>query len=119
MLTSILSLVLGIYTASLYYGQAAALAQRYLATSPTVSAIVGYAAVFIAVFLLIEMAGQPAGPTNPHRALELAGPARRCSCRCGYWRGTGGVSRRRNDGGFTGRIADPGQIRVGAASRGL
>jgi len=40
MLTSILSLVLGIYTASIYYGQAAALAQRYLATSPTVSAIV-------------------------------------------------------------------------------
>ena len=57
MLTSILSLVLGIYTASIYYGQAAALAQRYFATSPTVSAIVGYAAVFIAVFLLIEMAG--------------------------------------------------------------
>jgi membrane protein required for colicin V production len=57
MLTSILSLVLAIYSASIYYGRAAALAQRYLATSPTVSAIVGYAAVFIVVFLLIEMAG--------------------------------------------------------------
>ncbi|HEX4210294.1 MAG TPA: CvpA family protein [Candidatus Binataceae bacterium] len=57
MLTSILSLVLGIYTASIYYGQAATLARRYLATSPTASAIVGYAVIFIAVFLLIEMAG--------------------------------------------------------------
>ncbi|HUN57718.1 MAG TPA: CvpA family protein [Candidatus Binataceae bacterium] len=57
MLTSILSLVLGIYTASVYYGQAAALAQHYLTTNPTVSAIVGYAVVFLAVFMLIEMAG--------------------------------------------------------------
>ena len=57
MVTSILSLVVGIYTASIYYGQAAALAARYLATNPTVSAIIGYAAVFLAVFLLIEMAG--------------------------------------------------------------
>jgi membrane protein required for colicin V production len=57
MLTSILSLALGIYTASIYYGQAATLAQRYLDTSPTVSAIIGYAAVFIAIFMLIEMAG--------------------------------------------------------------
>jgi membrane protein required for colicin V production len=52
-----LSLVLGIYVASIYYGQAATLAQRYLATSSTVSAIIGYAAIFIVVFLLIEMAG--------------------------------------------------------------
>jgi len=57
MATSILSLVLGVYTASIYYGQAAALAQRYLATSPAVSAIIGYAVVFLAVFLLVEMAG--------------------------------------------------------------
>lgn len=57
MATSILSLVLGVYTASIYYVQAAALAQRYLATSPTVSAIIGYAVVFLAVFLLVEMAG--------------------------------------------------------------
>jgi membrane protein required for colicin V production len=57
MLTSILSLVLGIYTASIYYDRAAALVQRYLATGPTVGAIAGYATVFIAIFLLIEMAG--------------------------------------------------------------
>ena len=57
MLTSILSLVLGIYLASIYYAQAAAVARRYLAASPTASAIIGYAAIFIVVFLLIEMAG--------------------------------------------------------------
>lgn len=57
MVTSILSLVVGIYTASIYYGQAANLAQNYLKTNATVSAIIGYAAIFIAVFILIEMAG--------------------------------------------------------------
>ena len=57
MVTSILSLVVGIYTASIYYGQAATFAQNYLKTNPTVSAIIGYAAIFIAVFILIEMAG--------------------------------------------------------------
>jgi membrane protein required for colicin V production len=57
MITSILSLVLGVYTASVYYPQAAELARRYLATSQTVSAIIGYAAIFIGVFLLIETAG--------------------------------------------------------------
>jgi membrane protein required for colicin V production len=57
MATSILSLVLGVYTASTYYGQAAALARRYLTTSPMVSAIIGYALVFLAAFLLVEMAG--------------------------------------------------------------
>jgi membrane protein required for colicin V production len=57
MATSILSLVLGVYTASIYYEQGAALAQRYLATSATASAIIGYVVVFLAVFLLVEMAG--------------------------------------------------------------
>jgi membrane protein required for colicin V production len=57
MLTSILSLVLGIYTASIYYGRAATFAQNYLKTNPTVSAIIGYAVIFIIVFILIEMAG--------------------------------------------------------------
>jgi membrane protein required for colicin V production len=57
MITSILSLVLGIYTASIYYGQAAALAQNYLKTNATVSAIIGYAVIFVAVFMLIEVAG--------------------------------------------------------------
>ena len=44
MATSILSLVLGIFAASLYYGRAAALAESYLKTSPTMSAVIGYVA---------------------------------------------------------------------------
>ena len=57
MATSILSLVLGVYAASIYYGRAAMLAQKYLSTSPAVSALIGYAAVFLIVFLAIEYAG--------------------------------------------------------------
>jgi len=57
MATSILSLVLGIYAASVYYGRGAALAHKYLATSPTISALIGYAAVFAIVFVAIEYAG--------------------------------------------------------------
>jgi uncharacterized membrane protein required for colicin V production len=57
MATSILSLVVGIYAASVYYGRASALAHNYLATNPTVSALIGYAAVFLIVFVAIEYAG--------------------------------------------------------------
>jgi membrane protein required for colicin V production len=57
MATSILSLVLGIYAASIYYGRAAALAHKYLSTSPTWSTVIGYAAVFLVVFLAIGYAG--------------------------------------------------------------
>jgi membrane protein required for colicin V production len=57
MATSILSLVLGIYAASVYYERAAAIAHKYLATSPTMSALIGYAAVFVIVFVAIEYAG--------------------------------------------------------------
>jgi membrane protein required for colicin V production len=57
MATSILSLVLGIYAASIYYGRAAALAHKYLSTSPTMSAVIGYAAVFLIVVVVIEYAG--------------------------------------------------------------
>jgi membrane protein required for colicin V production len=57
MATSILSLVLGIYAASVYYGRAAAIAHKYLSTSPTASALIGYVAVFAIVFVAIEYAG--------------------------------------------------------------
>ncbi|MGD0291429.1 MAG: CvpA family protein [Candidatus Binataceae bacterium] len=57
MATSILSLVLGIYAASVYYGRAAAIAHKYLSTSPTVSAVIGYVAVFAIVFIAVEYAG--------------------------------------------------------------
>jgi len=57
MATSILSTVIGLYAASEWYGQAGALAQRHLGTSPTVSPIIGYAAVFAIAFIAIEYAG--------------------------------------------------------------
>src|SRR5579863_8922092 len=57
MATSILSLVLGIYAASVYYGRLAALAHKYLSTSPTMSTVIGYAAVFVIVLLAVEYAG--------------------------------------------------------------
>ena len=57
MATSILSLGLGIYVASMYYGHAAKLAAAYLKTSPTMSALLGYVAVFAIVFLAVEYAG--------------------------------------------------------------
>jgi membrane protein required for colicin V production len=57
MATSILALVLGIYAASTYYGRAAALAHKYLSTSPTTSAVIGYVAVFLIVYIAIEYAG--------------------------------------------------------------
>ena len=57
MATSILALVFGIYAASVYYQRAAALAQRYLATNPTMSDVIGYAAIFLIVYIAIEYAG--------------------------------------------------------------
>lgn len=57
MATSILSLILGIYAASVYYERAAGIVHKYLATNPTISALAGYAAVFAIVFIAIEYAG--------------------------------------------------------------
>ena len=57
MATAVLSLALGIYAAWAYYGRAAVVAQRYLSTSPTVSALIGYVAVFAIVFFAVEYAG--------------------------------------------------------------
>ncbi len=57
MATSILALVLGIYAASVYYAQAAAIAHQYLTTNPTISDVIGYAAIFLVVYIAIEYAG--------------------------------------------------------------
>jgi membrane protein required for colicin V production len=58
MLTSILSFVLAIYGASTWHGRAGALAQFHLGTSPATSDIIGYVAIFLLVFVAVEMAGQ-------------------------------------------------------------
>ena len=57
MATSILALVLGIYAALVYYQRAAELAQRYLATNPMMSDVIGYAAIFLIVYIAIEYVG--------------------------------------------------------------
>ncbi len=57
MVTSLLSLVGGLYAASLYHGAAASLANREFGAGSATARIVGYIAVFVLVFLAIEMAG--------------------------------------------------------------
>ncbi len=57
MATSILSLIFGIYAASLYYERAAAFAQQHLSISPMVSMLIGYAVIFVIVFVAVEYAG--------------------------------------------------------------
>jgi len=58
MLTSILSFIMGIYGASVWHGQVGRLAQSRLGTSPVTSDIIGYVAVFLLVFLAVEIVGQ-------------------------------------------------------------
>jgi membrane protein required for colicin V production len=60
MLTSILSFALAIYAASTWHGRAEALAQTHLGTSPVSSEIIGYAAIFLVTFILVEIVGQRA-----------------------------------------------------------
>ena len=58
MLTSILSFALGIYGASIWHAQVASIAQSHLGTSPTTSNIIGYVAIFLTVFVVVEFVGQ-------------------------------------------------------------
>jgi membrane protein required for colicin V production len=58
MVASILSIILAIAAASAWYGRVGSLAQEHLNTSPTVSAIIGYAVTFLAVAALVGTAGQ-------------------------------------------------------------
>jgi membrane protein required for colicin V production len=58
MLTSLLSFALGIYGAWVWHGQAATLAQSHLGTSPLTSEIIGYAAVFVLIFMAVQSLGQ-------------------------------------------------------------
>jgi membrane protein required for colicin V production len=58
MLTSILSFALGIYGASIWHAQVGSLAQSRLGTSPVASSIIGYVAIFLIIFVTVELAGQ-------------------------------------------------------------
>jgi membrane protein required for colicin V production len=57
MVTSLLSLIGGLYAASLYHGAAANLASREFGAGAATARIIGYVAVFVLVFLAIEIAG--------------------------------------------------------------
>ena len=58
MATSILSLALGLYAASMWYQRVGAYVEGQFKTSPTVSQAIGYAIVFLLVFVAIEFAGR-------------------------------------------------------------
>jgi membrane protein required for colicin V production len=58
MATSILSLIAGIVAASSWHPQAGVLIQQHFATSPMVSSVLGYLAVFVVVAVAIEIAGR-------------------------------------------------------------
>lgn len=58
MATSILSLALGLYAASTWYLRVAAFAAKQFGTSPAFSRALGYAIVFLLVFVAIEFAGR-------------------------------------------------------------
>jgi uncharacterized membrane protein required for colicin V production len=58
MLTSILSFALGIYGASMWHAQMGSLAQSRLGMSPVTSTIIGYVAIFLIVFVVVEAVGQ-------------------------------------------------------------
>src|SRR4051794_41090057 len=57
MATSIVSLVLAFYAASLWHAQAGVFAQVHLGTSPPVSDTLGYVAVFLLVVVAVGMVG--------------------------------------------------------------
>jgi membrane protein required for colicin V production len=58
MLTSIFSFVLGISGASMWHGYAGAFAQSHLGTSAVTSDVIGYVAIFLVVFVAVELVGQ-------------------------------------------------------------
>ncbi len=58
MATSVLSLALGLYAASTWYLRVAAFAVKQFGTSPAFSRALGYAIVFLLVFVAIEYAGR-------------------------------------------------------------
>jgi membrane protein required for colicin V production len=58
MVTSVVSLLAGLYVASLHYSWASTIIQGQLDVSPTAAAALGYAAVFAVVFVIVEFGGR-------------------------------------------------------------
>jgi membrane protein required for colicin V production len=57
MATSIVALAAGVYFASIYYPAARDFALRHLPVGPTTAAVIGYAGVFLLVFIVIQTIG--------------------------------------------------------------
>src|SRR5271155_4457779 len=56
MVTPIVAFICGVYAASLWYGQAAAVIERNFAARPATSQAIGYVIVFLVVFVAIGYA---------------------------------------------------------------
>jgi len=57
MAASLISLIAGIYFASIYYGAIEGFLMRQFGASPTTGAVIGFAAVFVAVMLAVAWLG--------------------------------------------------------------
>lgn len=58
MITSLLSLILGLAAALSWYGYVSSFLEQHFGTSPLISTVIGYIVVFLAVAALIEFAGR-------------------------------------------------------------
>jgi membrane protein required for colicin V production len=57
MFTSVVALFGGIYFASIYYPNAAAVIAKQFGTSPVAASVIGYLVIFAALFFVIELVG--------------------------------------------------------------
>ncbi len=57
MVTSVIALAASLYLASLHYTEGAAIIGRQFGTSSTLAAVLGYVAVFLIVFVVVQFAG--------------------------------------------------------------
>jgi len=57
MATSLIGLVASLYLASVHYQEAAGIVARQFGTNPTLATVLGYVAVFLVVFVVVQFAG--------------------------------------------------------------
>jgi len=57
MVTSFVALIAALYLASVHYSEAAAIIARQFGTNPTLATVLGYVAVFLAVFVVVQFVG--------------------------------------------------------------
>jgi membrane protein required for colicin V production len=57
MVTSFIALIAALYLASVHYAEAASIIAHQFATNPTLATVLGYVAVFLAVFIAVQFVG--------------------------------------------------------------